>query len=133
MHLPTTRKPKKGGGVTHTQEAMLASVNVAHMKVTPTKVVQRKLPKEMISAVLDKDTVKLMEYRKFMDNPKYRPLYRNSYAKEIGRLAQGMPGLIKVTNTMFLIDKTAFPSNRWRDVTYGRVVVDYRQAKTYTY
>ena len=28
-----------------------------------------------------------------MKNPRYRPLYRNSYAKELGRLAQGMPGL----------------------------------------
>ena len=36
-----------------------------------------------------------------------------------------MPGLVEGTRTMFFIDKTDVPSNRWRDVTYGRVVVDY--------
>ena len=30
------------------------------------------------------------------------------------------------TNKMCFIEKTDFPVNRWRDVTYGRVVVDYR-------
>ena len=41
----------------------------------------------MLSAVLDEDMGKLIEYIKIMKNSKYRPLYRDSYAKEIGRLA----------------------------------------------
>ena len=73
----------------------------------------------MLSAVLDKEMGELMEYRKLMKNPKYRRLYRDSYAKEIGRLAQGVPGLLERNNTMFFIKKTAVPANRWRDVTYG--------------
>ena len=36
-----------------------------------------------------------------------------------------MPGLVEGTNTMFLIDKQDIPVKRWKDVTYGRVVVDY--------
>ena len=71
----------------------------------------------VINAVLDKDTGKLMEYRQLMKNPKYRPLYRNSYAKELGRLAQGMPGLANGTNIIFFIPKKDIPVNRWRDVT----------------
>ena len=78
----------------------------------------------MLSYVLDKDTGKLMEYQSLMKNPKYRPLYRNSYAKEIGRLAQGMTGLDEGTNTMFFIDKSAAPPDIWRDVKYGIAVVD---------
>ena len=74
-----------------------------------------------------------MEYIKLMKNPKYRPLYQNSYFKEIRRLAQGMPGLVEGTNTMFFIDKTDVPANRWRDVTYGQIVVDYRADKTNPY
>ena len=44
-----------------------------------------------------------MEYKKLMKHPGYRHLYQNSYAKEIGKLAQGMTGLVKGTNTMFFI------------------------------
>ena len=54
----------------------------------------------------------LMEYIKLMKNPKYRSLYRNSYTKEIGRLVQGMPGLVEGTNTMFFVKKTDVPSDR---------------------
>ena len=57
-----------------------------------------------------------MEYRKLTKNPKYRPLYREYDAKEIGRLAQGMPDLVEGTNNMFLIEKTAVPANRWKYV-----------------
>ena len=34
---------------------------------------------------------------------------------------------------MFFIEKTAVPADRWRDVTYGQIVVDYRPEKTDTY
>ena len=110
---------------------MLAYVNREKLTVTPAQLARRKFPKEMLSAVLDEDTGELMEYRKLMKNPKYRPLYQNSYAKEIGRLAQGIPGLVEGTNTMFFIEKTAVPVGRWRDVTYGQIGVDYRTDKTY--
>ena len=60
---------------------MLAYVNRAQLAVTPAQLVRRKFPKEIFSDVLDEDTVELMEYRNIMKNPKYRPLYQNSYAK----------------------------------------------------
>ena len=83
--------------------------------------------------MLYEDTGELMEYRKIMKKPKYRNLYRNSYAKEIGRLEQVMPGLVEGTNRMFLIHKKSIPVDRWRDVTYGRVVADYRPEKSDPY
>ena len=64
-----------------TQDTMLASVNRAQLTVTPAQLARRKFLKEMLSAVLDEDTGELVEYRKLMKNPKYRPLYRDSYAK----------------------------------------------------
>ena len=87
----------------------------------------------MLSSVIDEDMGELMEYINLMKNPKYRPLYRTSYAKEIIQLAQGMPGLVEGTNTMFFIEKTAIRSNSWRDVTYGEIVLDYRPDKTNPY
>jgi len=87
----------------------------------------------MLNAVLDEDTGELMEYRAVMKNPKYRPLYAKSYSKELGRLAQGLPGLVDGTNTIFFIPKRDVPLERWRDVTYGRVVVNYRPEKADPY
>ena len=87
----------------------------------------------MISAVLNKDTGKLIEYRKLMQKPKYQQIYCNSYDKEIGCLEQGMPGLVEGTNTIYLIDKQDIPVNTYKDVTYGRVVVDYCPDKSYSY
>ena len=83
----------------------------------------------MLSAVLNKGTGELREYIKLMRKPKYRQLYRNSYVKEIGSLTQGMPGIVEGTNTLFLIEKQDISIDRWKDVTDGRVVVDYHPGK----
>ena len=87
-----------------TQDAMLAYLNMVPRQLVPRQSAQRSFPFEMSSTVLNEDTGKLMKYIKLIRKPKYRQIYRNSYAKEIGRLAQGMPGLVEVTNTMFFID-----------------------------
>ena len=83
----------------------------------------------MINAVLNQETGEMMEYRQVMKNPKYRAMYEKACAKGIGRLAQGMPGLAGGTETIFFIDKGEVPPDRWRDVTYGRIVVSYRPEK----
>ena len=95
---------------------MLACADVIQLNATPKALSQRRFPIAMINtvinAVLDEDTGELMEYCRLMKNPKYRPLYRNSYAKGLGRLAQGMPGLTDGTNTIFFIPKKDVPVNR---------------------
>ena len=74
-----------------------------------------------------------MEYRHIVKNPKYFQLYATSYSKELGRLAQGMPGKAEVTNTIYFINKANIPSERWKDVTYGCVVVAYLPEKSDPY
>ena len=64
-----------------------------------------------------------MEYCHLMKNSKYQQLYGQSYAKEIDRLAQGMPGKVTGTNNISFINKSSVPANWWRNVTYGRIVV----------
>ena len=59
----------------------------------------------MINTVLGEDTSELMEYCSLMKNSRYRPLYRKSYAKDLGRLYQVMPGLAEGTNIIFFIPK----------------------------
>ena len=60
-----------------------------------------------------------------MKCPKYRKLYAKSYSKELGRLSQGMPGVVNGTNIIFLINKTDVPAEQYKDSTYGHVVVNY--------
>ena len=86
-------------------------------------------PKEVLAAVLNEETGELMEYRHLIGNPKYRELWQRSYGDEIGRLAQGMPGRVEGTDTIFFIKKKDVPAHRWRDITYGRIVVSFRPAK----
>ena len=80
----------------------------------------------MINAVINEETGELMEYRHIMKNTKYRQLYTKSYSKELGRLAQGIPGKLEGTNTIYFIYKADIPAERWKYVTYGRVVVAYQ-------
>ena len=108
---------------------MLAYFNIAQFTLTPKDISRRRFPIAMINAVLDEDTGELMEYCRLMKNPKYCPLYRDSYAKYIGRLAQGMQGLAEGTTTILFIYKKEVPANWWQDVTYIRIVVNYRPEK----
>ena len=52
-----------------------------------------------------------MEYRHLIGNPKYRKLWQSSYGDEIGRLAQGMPGRVEGTDTIFFIKKKDVPGH----------------------
>ena len=115
------------------QEVMLRCVTDAKMKFSPRKLSSRRFPIEMINAVLNEETGELMEYRHIMNNPKYFQLYATSYSKDLGRLAQGIPGQSEGTNTIYFIDKADIPVERWKDVTYGRVVVSYRPKKSDPY
>ena len=93
------------------------------------KLAQLKYPQEMINVVLNQETGEMMEYRQVMKTPKYRALYEKAYAKEIGRLAQVMPGLAGGTETIFFVNKGEVPPDIWRDITYGRIVMRYRPEK----
>ena len=87
----------------------------------------------MINAVLNEETGELMEYCHITKSPKYRSLYKSSYSKELGQLAQGIPDVVKGTNTIFFSDKADVPAERWKDITYGRIVVNYRPEKANPY
>ena len=96
------------------------------LPMSPKHLAQRKYPRKMINAVLNQETGEIMEYRQVINNPKYRELYKKAYAKELARLSQGIPGLEDGTETIFFIDKHNVSPDRWKDMTYGKIVVNYR-------
>jgi hypothetical protein len=55
-----------------------------------------------------------MEYRHLIKNPKYSTIWRKAYGKELGRLAQGIPGTVQGTNTIVFISKHDIPIERCR-------------------
>jgi len=111
------------------QDIMLSMINIHRPNMTARQAVSRQFPKEALAAVLNEETGELMEYRHLLANPKYRTTWSKAYGKEIGRLAQGIPGEVEGTNTITFIDKSHIPQNRWRDVTYGRIVASFRPEK----
>ncbi len=79
----------------------------------------------MVHAVLDKTMGHYMEMRHLLVNPKYKELWGKSYTKEPRRLAQGIPGVIKGTNTIIFIHCEDIPHDRKRDIRYLQVCVSY--------
>ena len=58
---------------------------------------------------MDDETGELLEYRQLMKHHKYKRTWGTSFGNEIGRLAQGMPGRVKGTNTFFFINQEEIP------------------------
>ena len=71
----------------------------------------------------------LLQYRHLMKRPEYRVVWGSAYGKELGRLAQGLPGICDGTDTIDFIYKNEVPNDRFKDVTYGQIVCNYRAEK----
>eukprot|EP00970_Alexandrium_tamarense_P015809 scaffold5534_cov194-Alexandrium_tamarense.AAC.8 len=55
---------------------------------------------ESAHAVLDQETGKLLEYRQLLKHPRFKDVRNRSAADEFGRLAQGIGGRVKGTDTI---------------------------------
>ena len=88
------------------------------------------IPTHWANAIIDPISGASMEYIKLIKIPKHKAPWNNSFSNELGRLAQGVGDRIKGTNTIYFIDSTLIPNDRRGDITYGRIVVDYRSHKT---
>eukprot|EP00804_Cyclotella_cryptica_P021373 CCRYP_016768-RA/>CCRYP_016768-RA protein AED:0.31 eAED:0.20 QI:0/0/0/0.66/1/0.66/3/0/521 len=108
-----------------THETMLHFLATHHIGLTAARATQQRYPPDMLHAVLNDETGELMEYRHLIANPKYRDTWQNAYGKELGRLAQGLPGIVKGTDTIAFIQRSHVPQDQWKDVTYGRIVANF--------
>ena len=91
------------------------------------RVAQRR--REAAHAVLDQETGELLEYRRLLKHPRFKEVWNRSAADEFGRLAQGIGGRIKGTNTMQFVYKKDIPFDRLKDVTYIKFVCAVRTEK----
>jgi hypothetical protein len=118
---------------TITQEALLAAIQMTTTAPSPKEMTARKLPLqllcEMAGSVLDSNTGDLLEYRHLIRRPEYQEIWGNAFGKEIGRLAQGLPGIVDGTDTIDFIEKEDVPQQRIRVCTYAKIVASYRPEK----
>ena len=84
---------------------------------------------EVVHAVLDQETGQLLEYRQLLKHPRFKEVWNRSSADEFGRLAQGVGGRIKGTDTIRFIHKHEVPQDRFKDCTYIKFVCTIRTEK----
>ena len=115
-------------------EVMLSCIQMTKKAtINPKAAASKKYPMQLLcdlaGAVLDQDTGDLLEYKHLLKHPKLKETWGRGHAKEVGRLAQGLPGVVDGTNTMKFIPKDNIPADRLRDCTYARIVCNVRPEK----
>jgi hypothetical protein len=118
-----------------TREVILSAVEMSFQRLNPAQLAQRQFPLQVLceiaGAVMDDKTGELMEYKQLMKHAKYKQTWGRAFGNEIGRLAQGIPGRVKGTNTFFFIKQNQIPTDCIKDVTYVRICCNVRPEKTY--
>jgi hypothetical protein len=120
-----------------TTEAMLSVLELSTANISQQQLSSRKFPLQILcefaGAVMDDETGDMLEYRQLIKRPKYRDTWSKAFGKEIGRLAQGLNGVVEGTNTLYFIPKSKIPPDRLKDVTYARICVNVRPDKADPY
>jgi hypothetical protein len=82
------------------------------------------------NVIVDPDTGASMEYQHLSKSPKHQQAWIQSFANELGCLAQGIGGCKTGTNTVYFIPHDKVPPDRQCDVTYVQICVNYCPHKT---
>ena len=67
----------------------------------------------------------MLEYRHLMKRDEYCVIWGKETGNEIGRLAQGLKGIVEGTNRIYFVNKNQVPQDRWKDATYGCICANY--------
>jgi hypothetical protein len=84
-------------------------------------------------AIMDAETGKVLNYRQLMQSQKHKETWSKLSANEFGRLANGVGGRVKGTNTIKFVHRRNVPNKRMKDVTYGKFVCTIRPEKKETH
>ena len=78
---------------------------------------------------MDEETGDILEYKHLIKILKYQEVWSKAFGKEIGRLAQGLLGIVEGTNALFFILFDRVPEHKRKNITYARICMDYRPEK----
>jgi hypothetical protein len=121
-------KAKRAMQKTPAPQAQLDNSSIAE-RVKARRRGQEPPQEEAVHAVLDQETGQLLEYRQLLKHPRLKEVWNRSAADEFGRLAQGIGGRVKGTDTIRFIQKHEVPQDRFKDVTYVKFVCTIRTEK----
>ena len=115
----------------NSRQASATKIATAADESIAERMLRRKRERKIEKAfpVLDPDTGELLEYRQLLRHPKFKETWSISAANEFGRLAQGIKGRVKATDTIKFIKKSEIPPDRLKDVTYLKFVCMVRTEK----
>ena len=87
--------------------------------------------------VLDEESEKILEWRQLRNHPRLKILWKQLYTNELGRLCQGVgkgkdgPKKQRVagSDTFFVIKRDNIPVERWKEISFWKVVCKVRPQK----
>ena len=111
----------------------MSCLEMSSTHLDPKQAASRRFPLtvhcKMAGAVLDHVSGELLEYCHLMRRPEYQEVWGKAFGKEIGRLVQGIPGIVEGTDTIDFIEKQNVPHDRFKDCTYARIVASHQPKK----
>ena len=79
----------------------------------------------MEKSIIDDETGGSPEYIYLIKRDKHRIIWMKYVSKTLGRLAQGVGDIVKMTNAIFSLEHDKTPTERKKDVTYRNIVCNY--------
>ena len=87
----------------------------------------------MEKSIIDDETGGSPEYIYLIKRDKHRIIWMKYVSKTLGRLAQGVGDIVKMTNAIFSLEHDKTPTERKKDVTYRNIVCNYIPQKYKTH
>ena len=115
--------PTRPAAPTNTDSIAIPTESIAD------RVAHQRREVEAAHEVLNQETGQHLEYHQLLKHPRFREGWNRSASNEFGRLAQGIEGRIKGTDTIRFIHKHEIPADRFKDVTYIKFVCTIRTEK----
>ena len=81
------------------------------------------------NTIIHYDTVTDLNDLQLSKHPKHQKIWKKYFGNKLGRLSQEAGGHVEGTITTFFIEKDQVPRDQLKDISYGRIVVDYRPQK----
>ena len=105
-------------------------VHAQHLQPPPTNSVPNESIADQVAcqrrkaahSVLDQETGQLLEYHQLLKHLRFKEIWNRSATDEFGRLAQGIGGGIKGTDTICFIHNWEILADKLKDVTYIKFV-----------
>ncbi len=88
---------------------------------------------ERVQLIRDEKMGEYLNYWQLIQDPKHKKIWNTSAVNEFGRLAQGVSGRVKATNTIFFIRKDQVPKDQMKDEAYGNFSCDMKPNKAETH